>query len=92
MLEKSPNIPSLLTELINLDTEYLNTNAYEHDYQRNKVVLPQDKAFSERGAYFDARPTSSRSLHGVFSLTSLQKTYYVHVSRALKILLTTKSV
>lgn len=56
MLEKSPNIPSLLTELINLDTEYLNTNAYEHDYQRNKVVLPQDKSFSERGAYFDARP------------------------------------
>lgn len=57
MLEQSPNIPSLLTELIDLDTEYLSTNVFEHDFQRNRVVLPQDKSFSERGDYFDARPT-----------------------------------
>lgn len=56
MLELSPNIPSLLTSLIDMDTEYLNTDVFEHDYQRNKVVLPQDKSFSERGDYFDARP------------------------------------
>lgn len=56
MLEISPNIPSLLTSLIDMDTEYLNTDVFEHDYQRNKVVLPQDKSFSERGDYFDARP------------------------------------
>lgn len=56
MLEKSPNIPSLLTELINMDTMYLNTDRFEHDYQTNRVVLPSDKAFSERGDYFDARP------------------------------------
>lgn len=56
MLETSPNIPSLLTALIDMDTEFLNTDVFEHDFQRNRVVLPQDKSFSERGDYFDARP------------------------------------
>lgn len=55
MLERSPNIPSLLTELIDLDVEYLNTNVFEHDARVTRVTLPQDKSFSERGDYFDAR-------------------------------------
>lgn len=65
MLEESPNIPSLLTSLISLDTEFLNTNTWEHDKQINKVVLPQDKSFSERGDYFDARPEVNTHLFKV---------------------------
>jgi hypothetical protein len=54
-LEDSPNIPSLLTSLINLDEYFLNTDKFEHDKISTFVTLPSDKAFFERGDYFDAR-------------------------------------
>ena len=55
MIENSPNIPNLLTSLIDLDTMYLNTKVWEHDDRTTRVALPEDKAFSERGENFDAR-------------------------------------
>lgn len=57
LLENSPNIPNLISTLIGdaMDVEYLNTNKWEHDSRTTRVVLPEDKSFSERGDYFGAR-------------------------------------
>jgi hypothetical protein len=62
LLENSPNIPSLLTELIPLDVEYMNTSTWEHDSKVMRVALPSDKSYSDRGDNFDARETSRTHL------------------------------
>lgn len=64
-ISKSPNIPSLLTQVIKLDDEFLSTNIFEHDYVKTLVTMPEDKAFHERGENFDQRKTVDTKLFKV---------------------------
>jgi hypothetical protein len=64
-ISKSPNIPSLLTQIINLDDEFLSTNIFEHDYVKTTATMPEDKAFHERGENFDQRKTVDTKLFKV---------------------------
>ena len=59
LLQKSPNIPHLLRDLIgpSIMEEFLQSDVWEHDTVERFVVLPTGKAYSERGQVFDERKT-----------------------------------
>lgn len=67
VLRKSPNIPNLLTTILgeSFNTEFLQTDTFEHDVVSTKVAEIKDKAFHERGAYFDAREDTKTHLFKV---------------------------
>ena len=64
-ISKSPNIPSLLTQIFPMDDEFLSSNIFEHDYVKTTVTMPEDKAFHERGDNFDQRKTVDTKLFKV---------------------------
>lgn len=66
-ISKSPNIPSLLTQIISLDDEFLATNIFEHDYVKHSLAMPSGKAFHERGENFDQRKTVDTKLFKIGS-------------------------
>lgn len=66
-ISKSPNIPSLLTTVVDLQDEFLSGNVFEHDYVKTEITMPSGKAFHERGENFDQRKTVDTKLFKIGS-------------------------
>lgn len=60
-----PNLPTLISSIVNPSVQYLQTNTFEHDYTVYSQAMPSDKPYSERGAVIDARPVTKTHLHKV---------------------------
>lgn len=65
MVVERPNLPTLISSIVNPTPQYLQTNTFEHDYTRYTQAMPSDKPYAERGAVIDARPVTNTHLHKV---------------------------
>ena len=64
-ISERPLIPTLLSQMVQANPMFLQTNTFEHDFTHYKNFLPSDKAYAERGQVVDARPVTDTHLHKV---------------------------
>lgn len=62
MVAKLPNIPTLLSNLVNPEELFLQTSTFEFDYSTYSQTMPQDKQYSERGLVSDSRKVTKTHL------------------------------
>ena len=65
MVAERPNLPTLISQIVNPVSQFLQTNTFEHDYTVYTQAMPSDKPYAERGVVVDARPVTKTHLHKV---------------------------
>lgn len=64
-ISERPNVPDLITAIVNPSQVFLQTNVFEHDFTHYVNAMPSDKGYGDRGQVIDARPVTDTHLHKV---------------------------
>jgi len=65
MVAERPNLPTLISQIVNPSAQFLQTNTFEHDYTIYTQAMPSDKSYGERGQVIEARPATRTHLHKI---------------------------